>query len=186
MHCFLLLQVRQLEEYLQSVNTSVEKNSKYTESLINEITILKKDRTELLTLQHRLKEENNSLRNEVQELTDELNVRKAYPMLLTRRRSNIVFEWSKSETRSGFQDQQQVNGELQSVLAQAEAYHEIRHKTTDEILQQHSKLVDFLRTKFQDASKPKRTFADKLFRSKGKENVNPKVCTVDSTYSSVG
>lgn len=60
-----------------------------------------------------------------------------------------------------------------------EAYHEIRHKTSDEILQQHSKLVDFLRTKFQDANKPKRTFADKLFRSKGKENLNPKVIFIN-------
>lgn len=44
----------------------------------NEIANLKKDRTELLTQQHRLKEENNSLRNELQEATDELNVRKMF------------------------------------------------------------------------------------------------------------
>ena len=78
-----------------------------------------------------------------------------------------------------FQDLQKANGDLQSVLAQVEAYHEIRHLKDNETLQQHSKLIDFLQNKFQDATKHKRTFADKIFRNKGKENLNPKVCSFE-------
>lgn len=72
---------------------------------------------------------------------------------------------------------QQANGELQSVLAQVERYHETRHLQDNTTLQQHSKLIEFLQNKYQDATatRNKRTFADILFRSKGKENLYPKV-----------
>lgn len=45
-------------------------------------------------------------------------------------------------------------------------------------LHQYSKLNEFLQTKVYDATKQKRTFADKFFRSKYKENLNPKVSLI--------
>lgn len=76
------------------------------------------------------------------------------------------------------QDLQEANGELQSALAQFKTYYETRHWKDNETLQQHSKLIEFLQNKFQDATKQKRTFADKFFRSKGRENLNPTVSIV--------
>ncbi len=76
------------------------------------------------------------------------------------------------------QDLQQANGELQAALAQSENYHEIRHIKDNTTLYQHSKVIELLlQNKLQDG-KHKRTLADKLFRSKGKENLNPKVCLI--------
>ncbi|XP_065212343.1 citron Rho-interacting kinase-like isoform X2 [Planococcus citri] len=137
-------QIKHLEEYISSADQSLHKNSEYVNLVEKEVLSLKKERTELLTSIHRLTKEKNELTKELEEATSDLN------------------------------DLQKANGDLQSVLAQVEAYHEIRHLKDNETLQQHSKLIDFLQTKFQDATKQKRTLADKIFRNKGKENLNPK------------
>ena len=77
--------------------------------------------------------------------------------------------------RACVQSLQQINGESQLVLDQIKAYYEDRHMKDTATLHQYSKLNEFLQTKVYDATKQKRTFADKFFRSKYKENLNPKV-----------
>lgn len=52
----------------------MQKGSQYTDLMKREIMSIKQERSELLTSLHKLKEENTSLRNELNEATNDLNV----------------------------------------------------------------------------------------------------------------
>ena len=58
----------------------MQKSTQYMDLMKKEIYSLKEERTELLTRLHRLKEENMSLKTELKETIEEINVSRLYFM----------------------------------------------------------------------------------------------------------
>ncbi|XP_068087036.1 citron rho-interacting kinase [Anabrus simplex] len=136
-------QVTELEDKCGSAELNLRGLRRQLETKEGELTSLKEESTQQLTQIHSLRESNFKLSRELDEAQDRCQ-------LLEEKLS-----------------------EVQAAMEELQVFHKHREIKTDATLQQQAKLIDFLQSTLAEHTKKKKTFTDKLFGSRQKENIAP-------------